>query len=103
MVGKGHAGICHSCQQDILKQEYQDVIFCENCRTEWSNTNLKHKKAAAYESMGMPCYACSKGMLVQQWANIISCNTCGTSWRAWRLKGYSKRQQFKQDMSQVNF
>lgn len=99
MAGNGHASICHSCQQDILKQEYQDIIFCEQCTTIWENKNLKHKKTAAYESMGMPCHACGKGMLTQQWGNIIECNSCGTKWRAWKMKGYSKRQRFAQDLS----
>jgi len=92
-MGQGHCGICHSCQQDILKQDYQNTIFCGSCRTEWTNSVLKDKKTAAYESMGMPCHACGKGMLMQQYANVINCNTCGTKWTAFRMKGYSKRAQ----------
>lgn len=101
MAGNGHAGICHSCQQDIIKQDYQDIIYCNACKTEWENKNLKHKKTAAYESMGMPCHACGKGMLTQQWGNIIECNSCGTKWRAWKMKGYSKRQRFTQDLNMI--
>lgn len=99
MVGKGNAGICHSCQQAVLKQDHQDLIYCPECTTEWENKALKHKKVAAYEGMGMSCHACGKGELIQQWANIISCGMCGTRWRAWRLKGFSKRQQFQHDLS----
>jgi len=92
-MGKGHASICHSCQLDILKQEYQNIIYCASCSTKWENSVLKHKKTAAYESMGLPCHACGKGTLMQQYANVISCDTCGTKWTAYRMKGYSKRAQ----------
>jgi uncharacterized CHY-type Zn-finger protein len=102
MVGKGHAGICHSCQQDVLKQDYQDIIFCGYCQTEWTNKNLKNKKTAAIESMGMPCHACSEGLLMQQYGNIIFCGSCGTKWRAWKMKGYSKRANFNHEMSMTS-
>ncbi len=103
MVGSGHAGICHSCQNDIVKQEYEDTIFCPFCTTEWTNPSLKKNKIAAVESMGMPCYACSQGMLMQKYGNIIYCDKCGSKWRAWKMKGYSKRQNFNHELSMSNY
>lgn len=103
MVGKGYAAICHSCQQDVLKQEYQDIIFCPFCSTEWKNRSLKHVRMAAIESMGMPCAACSQGLLMQQYGNIVYCGDCRTKWHALKMKGYSKRQSFSHELSMSNF
>lgn len=97
----GHCGICHSCQQDVLKQDFQDKIHCNNCKTEWINKDLGHKQTATIHSIGMPCYGCEQGLLMQQYGNIIYCNTCGTKWKAWKMRGYSKRQQFKHELSMI--
>lgn len=67
--------------------------------TEWTNTHIGHKKIGQINSIGMPCNICSGGILMQQYNNIIYCAQCATKWRAFKMRGFSKRQQFKQELA----
>jgi hypothetical protein len=87
----GYAGICYSCQNDVLKQHKPTYIICPSCSTEWKNNYVRGDAPKA--GQGLMCWNCKVGILMQSYPNTIFCGGCGTKWTAYRLKGYSKRAQ----------